>query len=440
MPAARRYRYDHRVRAAVLVVIAACGGVPSGDDFDLELAQTATPSRTSAYLLLWNGDRIGGAVEELVATPSGYQFIRTESITVMRSTTRVESRTRIRIDTDRRLRAHRVQVETRVGATVTTGEARRDHTGAWRCTLDDGFGGEPELVLPAEAEPSELAVIRVARADQASFSGPVFRAGFAFATAHLSIESIGNRKLRATATTDVGSQASTIELDRAGNVVRIETGAPLSAIRVARYRLRERFDPPEIVDSSAIPIAGSRGRHVVIARAASEPPAGVPGQSTRRCDGGWLVSIDAPVKPDRQTAAILRALSRRTATMLEDELDAPAASAGQALALGRGDCTAHSRVFAQIARSRGYEVALVTGFRNDGGARLVRHRWALVHSGAGWVHVDPTYGEALVSPGVLIALAMHGDSAREIGLVDEVVFAGLRDATARYVDAPPACD
>jgi transglutaminase-like putative cysteine protease len=97
-------------------------------------------------------------------------------------------------------------------------------------------------------------------------------------------------------------------------------------------------------------------------------------------------------------------------------------------------------VFAELARERGFDVQLVTGYRADG-ARMVRHRWAIAHTSAGWVSVDPTWGEAPIAAGAVVALAVHGDSAREIGIADELAFQGLSDARARYVDrlSVPPC-
>lgn len=421
------------MRGLLVVLIAGCGAAPAGDEIDLDLPRPAPPSER-AYLLLWDGQRIGHAVEELSRTPSGHRLERTEVVSVVRSSTRVQSRTRISIDTDRELHPLRVYVETRAGATTTTGLAERIGTGDWRCQ----FGDEIGVTLPALSEPSELVVYRMARTGERRFSGPVFLAGFGFASAELTIEPVSDSTLRATATTAAGVSASTISLRPDGTVERVDSGEPLSAVRVPMARIDDPFDPPEIVDSSAMTVTGERTPNLVVEGTGATPPDQLPGQSIARCGDAWYVSIDPAAAPDRQTAAVLRGLSRRTAAMLDDELDAPSASAGQALALGRGDCTAHARLFAAIARERGFTVSLVTGFRNDRG-RFVRHRWDLVRTDSGWIPIDPTYGEAPAKPGTLLALAVHGETTREIGIVDETVFAGLRSARVRYVDELPPC-
>ena len=132
--------------------------------------------------------------------------------------------------------------------------------------------------------------------------------------------------------------------------------------------------------------------------------------------------------------AQLRALALYTDRMIDNDLSAPAPDARSAFALGRGDCTTHSTVFAAFAAARGFDVRLVTGYRlvsDRGEHRLVRHRWALARVGDRWIAVDPTYGE-VPAAAVNFGLAVHGASARELAVIDELAFAGFRDATARF--------
>jgi transglutaminase-like putative cysteine protease len=102
--------------------------------------------------------------------------------------------------------------------------------------------------------------------------------------------------------------------------------------------------------------------------------------------------------------------------------------------LGRGDCTAHARLFAAFATARGHRVRLVTGLRlddTDGAWRLVRHRWVAVELEGQWIQVDPTYAE-VPARARLFGLAVHGASTAELALVDEVAFAGIAGARAAF--------
>jgi transglutaminase-like putative cysteine protease len=127
--------------------------------------------------------------------------------------------------------------------------------------------------------------------------------------------------------------------------------------------------------------------------------------------------------------AQVAALARATAELLTDDLGAQPAGARAALALGRGDCTAHATLFAGLARTRGIAVQLVTGFRLDRD-RLVRHRWALVHVAGAWMAVDPTYGEAPAAPR-LLGLAVHDVWTADIAMADDAAFLGFTGARAR---------
>jgi hypothetical protein len=416
-------------RAGLLVfaAVAGCSPAPPIEIGDLDLPSRAPP-RGAAFVLTWNGARIGGAVEELRPAGDGYQFRRAETFAVRRSSTVVHSRTEIRIDADHRLRARSVDVTSETGATRTRGTARRRGDGDWIVSWDL----EPPWRVPADAVPAELVLHQMAAQGRRSFAGPVFLPGYGFATAHLRIEPAGGDRVRATATTSLGQLASTIALAADGTADSIVSAQPLAAHRVDRSQLRQPFDPPEIVDSSAIPLSGARSPRIAIAGARRPLPAAVPGQIHTECADTWFVDTAPTAVAHRRTIAELRSLARQTAQTLADGADTPTASARQALALGRGDCTAHARLFADLARSRGFDVQLVTGFRADGG-RMVRHRWAIARADSGWIAVDPTWGEAPIPAGRVVALAAHGDSAREIGVADELAFRGLGEARARYM-------
>ena len=123
---------------------------------------------------------------------------------------------------------------------------------------------------------------------------------------------------------------------------------------------------------------------------------------------------------------------REVDTLLKDSHDAPGAGAGDAMALGRGDCTAHSTLLVDLASEQKLEAKLVTGYRIDN-KKLVRHRWVTIKQGKTWVQVDPTFGEAPAAPNKHLTLAIHGDSTAQIALVDEAVFRGLAGAKAKWI-------
>ncbi len=133
-----------------------------------------------------------------------------------------------------------------------------------------------------------------------------------------------------------------------------------------------------------------------------------------------------------QVTRRVRNLVREVDSLLKDSNDAPGAGASDALALGRGDCTAHSTLLVDLANEHGLQAKLVTGYRINKD-KMVRHRWVTIKQGKKWVQVDPTFGEAPVAPGNHLTLAVHGDSTAQIALVDEAVFTGLANAKAKWV-------
>jgi hypothetical protein len=147
---------------------------------------------------------------------------------------------------------------------------------------------------------------------------------------------------------------------------------------------------------------------------------------------GWSVTLAAPPPP--RAAGLLAEVRERTrhvATVLEQDLGVASLDPDEALAAGRGDCTAHALVLADLLGDRGYPTRLVTGYVLDDGA-LRRHRWLLVQVAGEWVPVDPMRGEVPASPAHL-ALAVHGAGLDELAFVDDVAFAGWESARAEVV-------
>ena len=117
--------------------------------------------------------------------------------------------------------------------------------------------------------------------------------------------------------------------------------------------------------------------------------------------------------------------------LLDESHDAPGATGSSALKLGRGDCSAHSALFVDLALERGLEAKVVTGFRLSED-HLVRHRWVIVKDQGQWLAVDPTFGETQVPPKTHIPLAVHDATTREMALVDEALFRDLSKVTAKW--------
>ncbi len=422
---------------------------------------------SAAFVLSWQGARIGSAVEELqpdsTADATGYVFHRREEIVIRRDGEPVSYSTTIAISTDSDLTARTVAVRRRTGATTLVGSATRRDDGDWWVS----FGGEPGRVVPGDAVPVELVPLLVASRSERRFQGKVLMAGYGFSVAELEVTPDDDqrpaRRVVAVVTTALGQLQSEIELAEDGTLSRVSGGDTVSATRVDPAELRADFDPPELVASSAIAVTGPPPRgpialELVLDRPA--PPPALPGQRVSVHDGRWDVVLlpgdqgdtliplaeSEPVDPEMSSvaAAVVRAagahgqraevvaLARATARLLEDDLSAPGLEAGTALALGRGDCTAHAALFAALARARGIATRLVTGYRLDG-RRLVRHRWAVAAVDGAWIAVDPANGEAPAHAD-LLGLAIHGGSAAELAVVDEMTFSGMSGARARFID------
>jgi hypothetical protein len=382
---------------------------------------------TTNYYLTWQGKRIGEAREVYHRSASGVRVIRHEAIRITRGGVPVDSETEIIIYADKNLHATRVELQARAGAVTRQGNALRADDGSWVIALE----GEAVRKADKSAVPLELVPYLVARNQQSEYQGQVLLAGYGFAITQMHLEHDG-RHGRVVLKTDWGDITSELQMANDGSLQRADTGSTGSR-RVGASRIKEGFRRAELPGLSSIPVTGS-GTVLVLDNALRQPPPALGGQSVSLRKDGWSVQFDTkPVQVSKRISNLVREVD----TLLKDSHDAPGAGASDAMALGRGDCTAHSTLLVDLASEQKLEAKLVTGFRIDDN-RLVRHRWVTIKQGDTWVQVDPTFGEAPADPSKHLTLAVHGDSTAQIALVDEAVFQGLADAKARWVTSQVA--
>jgi hypothetical protein len=376
---------------------------------------------TTNYYLTWQGKRIGEAKEVFHRSESGVRILRHEEIRIKRGGQPVDSETEVVIHADKNLRATRVELRARAGAITRKGSATRSKDGHWVIKLD----GEPTRKVSRNAVPLELVPYLVAQDDDEEYRGTVLLAGYGFAVTEMKLDHDGQEGT-ALLKTRWGDIETKLKMAGDGSLLRASTG-PTGSVRVGANELKEQFARPELPGLSSIPLSGE-GDVLLVNNALRQPPPAVAGQSVSLRKKGWRIQFDKePAKVSRRLAALVRQVD----SLLKDSHDAPGAGAEDAMALGRGDCTAHSTLLVDLAIEQGMQAKLVTGFRIEGN-ELVRHRWVTVKQGKSWVQVDPTFGEAPVAPGKHLALAVHGDSTAQIALVDEAVFRGLSKASAQW--------
>jgi hypothetical protein len=408
------------------------------------LVASALDGYHAEYELTWRGRRIGEARERLVAddgAAGGYRFERRERVVVLRGTAIATAMTVVTVELDAAMTARHVRVERDGGAGRQLAEATRQLDDGWRI---DSSGRAPRLVDGA-AVPSTLVPLMVAARGGTGvvFSGPVLVEGASLALAGLEV-SVAPDGATAFARyhTAAGELRAEARLDRQGRVLEAGVGAALGSRRVDAAVLEAGFAPVEIVDASSLVVAGhaqasgpSAPVRLTISGVRSPPPAitELPTQTiTTAVGGSWDVTVE-PSPPADPGAPAWRQVRERVAwvsTALVDDLRFSALSPAEALAAGRGDCTAHALVLMQDLDARGYETRLVTGFVLDGDV-LGRHRWVLVRVGKRWIPVDPMHDEAPARP-THVALAVHGASLDELAFIDDVVFAGWDEAIAAY--------
>ena len=435
----------------VLAVLCACAhsaphSVAPIDDVDDPAARSgevaaALDGYHAGFKLLWNGKRIGDAVESFASAPEalgGWRFERSEHVAVRRGGKIANARTRVVIDTDSRLLARRVVVERWVGATKTSGEATRLRDDGWQVR----FGSNPPRAVDGAAVPSTLVPLLVAAGGAApgrAFAAPVLVEGAGLAVAHLELDiATDRRRAQALVETAAGPLRAEALLDERGTLAAAGSPSGVSSERVSSAVLDESFDPPEVVDSSAVAVRGDsalpadlrlRIHDVTVA------PVKLPDLPLQKVEvtpaGDWTVDVARSAAPRSGDLGEVRALTHHVAETLADDLGVAALAPDEARAAGRGDCTAHAVVLAADLVARGYATRLVTGYLYQSGA-LRRHRWVLVQVAGAWLAVDPTLDEVPASP-AHVALAVHGASFDELAFVDDVAFAGWDHARAERI-------
>jgi hypothetical protein len=377
---------------------------------------------TTNYHLTWQGKRIGEAREVFHRSASGVRIIRHEAIRITRGGVPVDSETEVIIQADTNLHATRVELRARAGAVTRQGQAVRADDGSWVIALE----GEAVRKAPSSAVPLELVPYVVARSKKSTYRGKVLLAGYGFAITNMKLKHDG-RHGQVTLKTDWGDIVSELRMAGDGSLQQADTGST-GSVRVGANRIKEPFKRAELPGLSSIPLSGA-GTILVVDNALRQPPPALGGQSVSLRKNGWSVQFEK--KPVRVSKRI-QDLVREVDSLLKDSHDAPGAGGEDAMALGRGDCTAHSTLLVDLASEQNLEAKLVTGFRIDN-KKLVRHRWVTIKQGKDWIQVDPTFGEAPAATGKHLTLAVHGDSTAQIALVDEAVFRGLSAAKAKWV-------
>lgn len=393
----------------------------------------------AAYVITFRGERIGEAREKFYAlddTDTVFRFEREERIVVRRDGAQVVSGTRILVDTDVTLTARAILVERTAGTVRARAEAGRLQDGSWSIVV----GGEAPRIVDGAAVPSMLVPLLVASSGTApgrAFHGPVLLEGSNLALAELTVDvSADRREAVATLRTGAGEVLARTELDERGFVLAAGSREGVGSRRTTEEELARSFEPPEIVASSAVVVEGGGHRdhpgpvrlRITGVRAPVPSLPELEHQKVALVEAGtWDVRLEPPAPTPG-----LRAVRERVewvSRALEDDLGAFAMAPEEALAVGRGDCTAHAIVLKKALEDRGYAARLVTGFVLDQGA-LRRHRWVLVEVDRRWIPVDPMFGEAPASAAHL-ALAVHGSSPGELAFIDDVAFAGWDFAHAR---------
>ncbi len=152
------------------------------------------------------------------------------------------------------------------------------------------------------------------------------------------------------------------------------------------------------------------------------PPA--PGQRILAEQGGWKVELtgqpDSPFSSGERTVVLaMEAIAQHLASQ-----------ASQASRADGSDCTTLALRFAAAARRHRWKLRIATGFLVDG-ATLVRHRWIVAWTGARWITVDPSSGDA-PAPNHLLGLALHDATAEGLAAA-EGAFRPVRGASVEWI-------
>jgi Transglutaminase-like superfamily len=387
------------------------------------------PDATRHYAIWLGGGRVGTATEIETWTRTGMHLQRDEHMTFLRADSQVELVTTIDIDADSQLRAQRVRWTERSGASWKRAEALRTPAdNAWHAS-------DPSIAIAAGATPAELAPLIVRR--DGKFAGPVVLAARGFVSGNGRIDPVAPGRLIARLDLPGPTVAeATIDQAADGMPARVVDGDGVIAIRVTEAQARAPFEAIDLVDATAVPIAGTRSAHaaLVLDGELALPP--VPGQAATTSAHGVAVLLGAelpgglPALDDNggDRSGEIRDLVDDVRSRVTPDLGAPTASPRDADAATAGDCTTFALAYAALATRRGIATRLVTGLRVDGD-RLVRHRWATSWTGRAWIAVDAAF-DAAPAGGDLVGLAV-GDPD-DAGLVaGDAALARVRGARWR---------
>lgn len=463
---------------------------PTDESPDRMSATRSLAGFENHFLLTWRGARMGEAVERVRRQGTGWRYERHERITVKRGGELVPLATHIAVEISAELHPERVAIKQISGSEHRRGQAVREPaSGRWSVE----YSSEPVRTVTADAVPAEIVAILLYVRPQAyhrgdvAWQGPVMLPGHGFAIADMRVVATGSREF---AVSIIGAPVAGAHSDdrahmrgrwrftRYGSLARADDDNGVAAVRAHPRELAVPFEAPEMVLAAGIPVHGIRpddGSRAVlriepVERVAAPPP--LPGQRVHVRGRTWTVEFvpgdqpgngsSAPVQPGLKAGELgapppdpqfrelagdivaaargradtldrraeVAALVRATDRLIADDLGATVTEARSALALGRGDCTAHATLFYELARARAVPARLVTGYRVDGD-RLIRHRWALAAVDGAWLAVDPTHGE-MPAQAQLFGLAVHGPSAADLAIVDETAFSGFTDAAAYW--------
>lgn len=452
----------------ITIAVASCGGASQRKPFEREdLATDKAPDRRF-YALRFEGALVGFASEEERVVEGRRQLVRREVVQMRRAEELASFEIELRLSGTSGGGATSIEAVVRHcetdGKRGSLPPARADFLDGTAAALTDiacpaGLRAGPLATrataehapsgwqlrdergarsLPAEAQPAEWLDVAIAPQEIRARGGVEGPLSLFFATRQFATGRALRRYL--SPTTWVGTVElegaileSTVELDRDDRPRLIVDGSGVVAERIGEAELGALLAKPlplvDLVALTRLPIQNPTGLVEVtpqrlvftLPRAAPVPPE-APGQRVAAAENParWIVELGEPADPsfdsDELTAvATFAELARRVA----EEGD-------QAGSLGGGDCTARALRFAALATQAQLRIRIATGFIVDG-QTLVRHRWALAWTGARWIAVDPSAGEAPAAPG-LIALAVHDATAEGLAAA-EAAFIPLRGAT-----------
>ena len=455
--------------AAVLPICVASCSAPSrttSSPPERHPASFPVPPFQAYYHLTWRGQRIGHAIERLHVLGADNALLeQIEYIQVTRENTVVTTTTTLHIEIDSQLTAQRVTHKYRAGSQVQRSNAKRSATGDWEVRIM--ATPKPRLV-PGNAIPVQLLPFHIKATNFSPFHGPVLLPGrnFAVVEGSVSRKSQGTYTFRMHFTSKFGALETTLYLSpRDHKVQRISSGQEFGRIRVQKTDITQPFSPTEIVENASLPVRNG-GPNNAATQVVSQfrlrnvrrpKPLSIPGQTISSSNNTWHVRLHpisaaktAPVStppspPNSLLTALVAtlplpvhtsydkiiALVQQVPNLLEKDLHAVLTHPNTTMTIRRGDCTTHATLFVQLAHALAIPAFLVTGFRLDGD-KFVRHRWAIARTRNRWLVVDPTWGEAPATSG-LLGLAYHGWEPHDLAIVDDFVFVGMTDS---FVDLP----